>query len=213
MDITYKLSDEKPIASGLEKLVFQHPENKNLLIKVWHKTFFERKKKRHPIAIKFQRLPRYSSIVNEITEQLVIYEADQTPVYIQKVSGLVHTDLGPGITVKAILKKDGTLAWTLGDMIKNKKYNAMHQRAIDELLNWLKDSPIIVRDFDLQNLVWDEQNSRFVIIDGIGGRSTVSLRRFWPNYNTYSKRKRIKKIRRRIQVALRGEYEQDPLVR
>jgi hypothetical protein len=200
--MTVKLSHIKPIASGFEKQVYPHPTDPSLLIKIWHDEFLERKKARHPIAIKFQRLPKYYSIINELTEQLALHEQNQSTSYIQIVTGLIDTDLGLGITVKAVRTKDGELAPTLRDLINQNRYSKSHKQALESLLNWLNNCNIIIRDFSTNNLVWDEEHHKFIIIDGIGGKSTVSLRRWIPRYNMYSNRKRIKKMRLRIQKEL-----------
>ena len=196
--MNYKLSNQEPLASGSEKLIFQHPDSPTLLIKIWHQAFFDRTKKRHPITTRFRRLPRFCALTNEITEHLAVREQNTNPTYIQHIVGLVDTDIGPGLVVEAITQKDGSLAQTLRQTIETKTYGPAHEKALNNLLDWVGETNIILRDLGINNLVWDEHQERFVVIDGIGGKPSISLRALSRGYNRYSNKKRIDKLRSRV---------------
>jgi hypothetical protein len=196
--MTYKLANQKPLAAGSEKLIFQHPDSANLLIKVWHQQFFDRTRKRHPITTRFRRLPRYCALMNEITEHFAVREQNRDTSYIQCIIGLVDTDIGPGLVVEAVTQKDGSLAKTLKQTIETREYGPAHETALNNLLNWINQTNVIIRDLGINNMVWDEANERFVIIDGIGSKPSVSLRQLFRGYNKRSNKQRADKIRRRI---------------
>jgi hypothetical protein len=205
--MNYKLSNQEPLASGSEKLIFQHPDSPNLLIKVWHQAFFDRTKQRHPITTRFRRLPRFCALTNEITEHLAVREQNTNPTYIQHIVGLVDTDIGPGLVVEAITQKDGLLAQTLRQTIETKTYGPAHEKALNNLLDWVSETNIILRDLGINNLVWDEHQERFVVIDGIGSKPSISLRTLSREYNKYSNAKRSRKLRTRV---TRGIQMQKP---
>ncbi|GAA3926529.1 YrbL family protein [Litoribacillus peritrichatus] len=201
--MTLTLSDTTPIAKGGERFVFIHPDNPDWLIKVWHERFHKKQEKRVPIVIKFLRLKRYWSLLNELTEYLAIRECAKPNLnHIQQIVGLVDTDLGLGMIVKAVKKENGELAPTTEDLVKNAQYTAEHDKALDEYFDWMRDTDIIIRDFNLNNLVWDELAKKFVLIDGIGSKPGFSLRSFSKAYNKKANFNRIQKFKTRMKKAL-----------
>jgi hypothetical protein len=190
----YILSDAKPLASGKEKIVFQHPECDDLLIKVLQDRYLDDLRKRHSILHRYLRFTRYSAIINEVTEHVALREQNEYLGYVQNLYGFVDTDMGFGIVVEAIKDRSGELAKTLKEIAEG-GISEVHLRAFDDLMKWLESTHVVVRDFRLKNMVWNELNNQFVIIDGIGSRPVPSLRTFSKRYNRYSIKKRIKKLR------------------
>lgn len=200
-----KLSDQTPIAQGGERLIFIHPENREWLVKVWHARFHEKQQQRTPVLIRIIRLKRYWSLLNELTEYLGVREDKSSKLdYLQQLVGLTDTDLGFGMVVKAIKKKNGQLAPTLKDLVDSKEYNNKHDQALENFLEWMSETYIIIRDFSLNNLIWDEHNERFVLIDGIGSKIGFSLRSISRRYNQRANNNRINKFRTRLAKALKA---------
>jgi hypothetical protein len=104
----YKLSAQKPITGGGEKHIYQHPENLDLLIKIWRQKHFYSVKTRHPVFFKFMRLPRYSALLNEIAEHLALREEEKDARFIQTITGFVDTDIGMGLVVEPVREKTVT---------------------------------------------------------------------------------------------------------
>jgi hypothetical protein len=202
MSVIYLLSEQQPITSGGEKLVFQHPESDDLLIKVWRKRYYDELKKKHSFLCRYLRTPRYSALLKEVIEHVAVREYGSNHGYLQNICGFVDTDLGLGMVVETIRDENGYLAKSLADLVEGHIFGAMHRRALEKLLEWLESTHVIVRDFTLNNLVWDEKNGMFVIVDGIGSRPVLSLRMFSKKYNRYSMKKKISKLRMRLERAL-----------
>jgi len=71
-------------------------------------------------------------------------------------------------------------------------------------MHWLDNHYIIVRDLTAANIVWDECNEYFVLIDGIGARRLPSLLSFSKRYNQYGNRKRTTKLKFRLNKQLKS---------
>ncbi len=198
------LKDTLPLASGSEKSIYQHPDSPQHLIKVWHEEYFYKIRKENPIFTRLRRLPRYSAILKEFTEHLCVREWNDQHIFIQKIVGVVDTDLGVGLVVRKVARKNGDLARNLSDLLNSGEFSSDHRAALDEFLNWLKGSGVIVRDLGTKNLVWDEIEERFVVIDGIGGKARISLREYCKWYNRRSNNRRADKLLSRVEHILRG---------
>jgi len=198
----YELSKSSMIASGGEKMVFNHPDSDDFLIKVWKPQHFEWLKKRYPLLTRFRRFPRYISLLNEVTEYVALSEYCDNDSYLQGFHGFVRTDLGPGVVVEAVRDNEGNLAKSLYQLIGAGEYGDRQRQAVNELVEWLEGNYIIIRDFTLHNVVWNAISGHFVIIDGIGSRPILSMRQLSTRYNRYTMQKKIAKFLRRLDVAL-----------
>jgi hypothetical protein len=197
------LENAKPIAEGGERFIFIHPENDDWLVKVWHERFFRKEVKRIPLVLKFLRLKKYWSLSYELTEYLALRENDEAPLkHLQQIIGFIDTNYGLGMIVKSIKNKAGELAPTVGDLISQKSFNDDHRAALDRFYTWMENSNIIVRDFTLNNLVWDEYSNEFIIIDGTGSKPGISLRTFSKRYNKRANINRINKFKTRVEKAI-----------
>lgn len=200
------LSTQIPLASGSEKEIYQHFEADKLLIKVWHPQYFKRLKKHHPFLTPLQRLPKYSACLKELAEHLYIREWGEELRFVQNIVGIVDTDLGVGLIVEKIIRKNGDLAQSLHELLTTGRYREVHEKALAELVNWLRSTGLILRDLSTRNLVWDEQETRFVIIDGLGGMARCSFRSLCRWYNKRSNGKRADKLLSRIERMKRSQY-------
>lgn len=195
------LTSQTPLASSTEKEIYQHPDKDELLIKIWQTKYLDFLKQQDPIQTSLRRLPKYTGCLKEITEHLYIREKGEESRFVQNIVGLIDTDLGMGVVVEKITQKNGQLAQNLTDVIANNHYHLPQEQAMSELIAWLRSTGVIIRDLTLRNLVWDECNSRFVIVDGLGGKARCSLRSFSSWYNRRSNNKRADKLLFRIERA------------
>lgn len=193
------------VAQGGEKIVFHHPTSEDLLIKVVNPKYVNHMNKNWPISTRFRRLSHYWFYINELTEHVFSREAKMdNKHFIQNIVGLIDTNLGLGMVVKTVKKSNGDLAESLKNIIDQKRYSEQHHQAITEFMRWLDDHYIIVRDLTAANIVWDECNEHFVLIDGIGARRLPSLRSFSKRYNQYGNRKRTTKLKFRLNKQLKS---------
>lgn len=193
------LSTTSPIKSGGEKLVFWHPGQQGHLIKVINTRYFDYMHKQWPVMMRLQRLAHYWSYLRELTEHIAA-RANGVPDlhHLQNITGLVDTDLGLGLVTEAVTRPDGQLAWTLGDLIEQGRYDQTQQAAFERFCQWLSDAPLIIRDLSVHNLVWQEDGGYFVVIDGVGGKIRPTLRSFSDYYNRRSNRQKVAKLKERI---------------
>lgn len=195
----YTLDPNNAIANGGEKLVFFHPDNDNQLIKVINPRYINYMNTAWPISTRLRRLPHYWFYIKEVTEHVYSREANIPNMhFLQNITGLVDTNLGLGVSVEAVKKKNGELASSLAQIINAGEFSSVHDKALQDILIWVEDTYIIIRDLTTRNIVWDELNEHFVIIDGIGARHLPSLRSISRTYNRRSNRKRANKLRKRF---------------
>lgn len=202
------LQTDQAIAYGGEKLVFAHPRHPDRLIKLISPKFVRYMNKAWPYSTRFRRIQYHWSFINELKEHVFSREKQLPhPEYLQDIIGLTDTSLGIGMVVTAIRKSNGELADTLSTIIDQGRYSEEHAKALEQLLQWIEEQYIVIRDLATHNLVWHEQAGHFVIIDGIGARRLPSLRSISRSYNQRSNRKRTAKLRLRVNRQL-AKYQQ-----
>ncbi|HYI42781.1 MAG TPA: YrbL family protein, partial [Sphingomicrobium sp.] len=98
MSETIKLAGVTPLASGGRRLVFSHPDDPRLIIKVLQKSYIKRlipnpenwRQKR-------KRYKQYITYLQEAREHLAAYAAcGERPKHMQNLVGFAGTDYGPG---------------------------------------------------------------------------------------------------------------------
>ena len=205
----YQLCKDEALAAGGERIVFAHPESSDLLIKVISPRYINYMNTARKFSTKFRRLPYYWFYINELVEHVSLREVGVPDRhFIQDIVGLVDTNLGLGMVVRAIRKENGDLADSLAQIIDAGLFGEVHHRALEALLAWIESTYVIVRDLTARNIVWNEGGQHFVVIDGIGARYLPSLRTISRTYNQRSNKKKVAKLRMRVrrQLVERG-YE------
>lgn len=205
----YTLSMERAIASGGERIVFDHPDSNEYLIKVISPRYINYMNTARRFSTKLRRLPYYWVYINELVEHIALRE-DRVPGkhFIQEVVGIVDTNLGLGMVVKAVRKANGELASSLAELIDGNQFTELHRAALEDLLVWINSTYVIIRDLTARNMVWDERGQHFVVIDGIGARHLPSLRTVSRRYNQRSNNKKVAKLRMRVRKQLEAKgYE------
>ena len=188
-----KLSTREPLASGAAKWVYEHPEIPGAIIKIAKYTQPSKPSGR------LSRLSRYWEYVCQIIEHLAIREMEpENAKYLEKVIGLVETDIGVGLVVEGIWTKNGELAPTLRQLKGNGGLSTEQRKAFEALLTWAGLTDVVIRDFSTSNSVWDERHQCFVIIDGVGAKPAFTLRNISRPYNRKTNEKKAAKLRKRI---------------
>lgn len=197
------LTHETPFAVGDHKAVYIHPNDSSLLIKVVHEAGLEALKAKYPWSMKFRRLPNYWEFLHEMVEHLAVRELmSPAESYIENVIGLVDTDLGVGMIVEAIRSPTGEVAPTLRNLIQGNTFKQKHEDALNEILDWIVNTNVIIRELTTTNMVWNDTTQRFVIIDGIGSKPLLTLRSFSKRYNKRSNFKKSQKLKMWVQEGL-----------
>lgn len=208
MDPLLRLKDAEPLTQGRSRLIFAHPHDPDLLVKVLNPQVVDR---RFGSGTKWykrrRRAGRFLSYARELQEHLAVRAAcDEHPPFLQRIVGLAETDLGLGLVSEAIRDREGNLAPTLARLIEIHRFDAEAQAALATCLEKILESDVIVSDLNLGNFVYtdaDDHSPRFVLIDGIGNNNILPFKAMSRRLNQRSKRGRFAKLHARIERAKR----------
>lgn len=191
------LGNETPLAIGSKRLVFQHPLDQGLIIKVMRPEFSDKRLAKGLNRLWVARRYHYSAtFVREVREMIEVrFELLSHPNVIQRIVGFAETDLGLGMVSIAARGLDGKLAPTLNQMIAQKSVDAAARQALQRFCDDVLDCPIVVGDLHTGNIVYaysEERGHHFVMIDGIGDKTLIPLLRLLPRLRARSKRRKIR---------------------
>ena len=198
-----ELKQLQPLAKGNARLVYEHPGDPAMLVKVMRPDLVAARYGEGAAWFRGigRRYDPYVLFLREIREYVAAYAAHgQALPEAQKVHGLVETDLGLGLVIGAVRGPDGALAPTVAKLIAVGNFDETARRALDQTLAALLESDIVLADLHERNLVYQQQDgrSRFVIIDGLGSSNLLPFKSWSRALNRRSKLKRIARLRKRI---------------
>ena len=199
----FLLQATEPLYRGYQRLVFQHPDQPELLIKVVRSDYAEAKfGPGSPFHNRHRRCRHYQVFLRELQEYLVACarSADCLP-FLQEIVGLVHTDLGLGMVVRKVCGPDGKPAPSLSRLAGQGALDAARMQLLDRCLEVLQASAVVVDDLNPGNLVLGTEPSGaecWVLIDGLGSSTLIPLKALVPWANRQSKRRRIARLRAQL---------------
>jgi hypothetical protein len=198
------LSSQNPVARGDSKLVFLHPHEQRLLVKV---VYPAGKKARTSRVAWYQARSRIKSLraFNRELQEFLVAEAHSNghPNPLARVVGLVKTDLGLGMVVEKICRRDGQLAFTLSRLTREPHVYQKYLGLLAELVGEINRRHIVLGAFSSGNIVLEESatgTSRLVLIDGFGEDSLIPIYSFSKFANT---QRNLRKHRKLIQKLIR----------
>jgi hypothetical protein len=213
------LKDAEVVAAGSTRNVYRHPDNPSLLVKVIRPSAIEERFGTGAPWYKFKRR-RYRHLIaylREIREQIAVHAmGGDYPPFLQKIVGIVETDMGMGFVVEAVLGRDGNFAPTVADLIRRGQLDRRIRAMLDQFLEELVASPVIVADLNPSNVVLGftpERGEHFVLIDGIGFKNIIPLERMSTYVNRWGKARKATQFRAAVEAraarvgALRGPSE------
>lgn len=200
------LDEQYFVTNGGRSLVYRHPEDANLLIKVMNPKFMARSSFKIRLLHKSTTINRFrfsKCYIREIVESVRLRFAHnyQHPICIQQFTGIVDTNFGFGLVVRAERGKDGNYAKTLKTLIKANQYNAEIQKKLDAFYDALANCDISVSDCAPANLVYaysEEAGEHFVLIDGIGEKTLIPILRISARLRKLSRLDQINRLKKRI---------------
>ncbi len=208
-----RLASLDPVGQGAQKLVFRHPNDPRVLVKVVNPRFIERRDKRDRFYQKQRRIGHHRAFAREMIEHLASRALAPGRLascpHMQNILGVVDTDMGAALLVEAVLDENGELAPTLRDLIESGRYGEREQQALEVFLNWALASNVLINDLSADNLAW-HPDGHFVMIDGLGDRAGIPIRAVSPWLNRLYKRKKIRQLRDEMQV-LQNQTRADTL--
>jgi hypothetical protein len=213
------LKEAEVVAAGSTRNVYRHPDNPSLLLKVIRPAAIEERFGSGAPWYKFRRR-RYRHLIaylREIREQIAVHAMGGAyPPYLQKIVGIVETDLGMGFVVEAVFGRDGNFAPTVADLIRRGQLDRTIRAKLDHFLEELVASPVIVADLNPSNVVLGftpEHGEHFVLIDGIGFKNIIPLERMSAYANRWGKARKASQFRAAVEAraarvgAVRGASE------
>ena len=210
-----KLNGVNPVASGGHRLVFAHPEDPSLVLKVVrNEVRYENNQSLSIWRRYFQRYKHYNDFAREATEHIASYVATDTkPPFVQQFYGFIETDMGLAAVSRAERDKEGEYALNLYQLLQQRKFDSEARRAFDDFASQLFANDIVVGDLRLENIVYSYDANRdemhFVIIDGLGDKNGIPICSVSKTYNRLSKKKRIRRIRDQIATFIPADGCQD----
>ncbi|MHC5307166.1 YrbL family protein [Bartonella sp. LJL80] len=177
------LSGLEPRFKGNARLVFVHPDDPDLLIKVPRPEWIAKTHKVPAWKKRFKPLGANSVNMHEFREIIRINpkpESQQPHMF--SVVGMQQTDLGWGLTVKA--EKDANNAFAPPVAIFANNPSPIRS-ALEQFEIWIRETPAILYDLNPWNLVLANRNGeqQIVIIDGISEKSALQTRTYFPSIN------------------------------
>ena len=184
-----ELKGREPQFKGNARLVFIHPDNPDLLVKVLRPEWIAKTKQVPEWKKRFKPLGANSVNMHELFEIVRVNpHAESIQPHMFTVVALQQTDLGWGLVVKAEKDKNNNYAKPLAAFAKNMDEI---RTALDEFENWVKETNVVLYDLNPWNLVlaYRGEKEEVVIIDGISEKSALKVRTYFPSVN---KKKNLK---------------------
>jgi len=202
------LSNSKPFAKGGNRACYQHPDNKNICLKVTHTGLPEKLKKTAPWYKKYRSLDSFDDNKREelaysqraVSEhKLIIWD------HLVKWYGFEETSMGLASATEMVLN-DGVIAETLESYLFTNGKDEKITVALEEFENWLKKTLILTKNIIPHNIVVKKTEGKLQlkIIDGLGCSSFLPLPKI---SNFFAKRyvsRRVELMHSRIDWDLSG---------
>ncbi len=181
-----------PLGHGTRRMVYQHPDNPDALIKVLP----DRKLALRRDAGRFKSWRRWLGLANSgvragFRRELRAIAAlrarlGAVPDCVADAYGMVGTDLGPGIVVQKICGRDGRLAPTLGAVLRMEGLTEARREQILRLDTCIRRSQAVLNNLALHNIVVASdplRGERLVMVDCLGDKALIPIREFsrWLN--------------------------------
>lgn len=201
------LRDRSPLNQGNSRLVYEHPDDPAFVVKVIRPDVVEERFGSGTAWYKRRRrYGRYLSYIRELQEYIAVYASHGRELpFLQKVIGLVETDLGLGLITEAARDADGGLAPSIATLIESGRFDSTVRRDLDAFLRQIVDCDVIISDMNMGNLVYAHRKpagNQFVQIDGLGNSNMFPFKALSRRMNRRSKYRRYERLYRRIAVRL-----------
>lgn len=199
------LADQKPLLNSKTRWVYEHPESKDLLIKV-HMSRMDQKPD-EGLKGWFARQEDHFLYTTGMLRELKQFVESRYRDYgdivhcIAPVYGVIDTDKGLGLLVAAARDVEGNLAPTVRKLMRLGAMSAARQRKLERVLQAILDTDLVLGDLNLENIVLQGaggEDERFVIIDGLGERTWIPTQSLIKAVSKRRKQGFVTKVRRRM---------------
>ncbi len=206
-----RLAGREPLAVGHLRYVFQHPGNRDELIKVMRAdAVASRWNRKGRWAKRLPRTRHYIGYLRELKEYIAARARSNGEPPIARMVGLVETDLGIGRVSEKVVGVDGSLAPTLAAVYERGSCTPALEAALDTFLGGLLDCNVIVGDMHAWNIVLGSDSRggpRLVMIDGFGEKHAIPISSMSRAVNRYRTKRLYKRMLAQLEriVPISGE--------
>ena len=151
-----RLSDKKPFAGGSRRVVYRHPSDESLILKLSRPKTLKEHKSKKPFRLWMHSADYYNYALREYRAYLdaVARGCPLVLRHIPKYSGIVHTDIGKAVVVQFIRRADGSPALGLNEELeRNNGWTPALRSAFGDFMRCVRNDEWQCCDFEMQNLL------------------------------------------------------------
>lgn len=200
------LNAERPLATGGDRHIFQHPHAPSLLVKVMdmraRAVYLEARPFKRWYK-QYQRESAYRVYLNELSEYVTTTTRPsgvwQVPM--ARILGVAQTTLGLGLLVEKITDPAGNIAPTVADLARQGLVDDVFFGQLDEFFADLADAHVVLHDVSASNIACGQNadgKQGLYLIDGFGVLPLIPLYAWSKSLN----RKRIARKYKEMREAL-----------
>lgn len=196
------LSNKNHLAQGTIKKVFQHPSEKDKIIKIIHPHLVSESGefKNQGWLKRIFKQGIYRQFRREIFQYLQLcknnYNSKNFVFPIETPYGLVATDLGLGLITEKILTQNNS-SQTLSQLSRSQKLTPKHYQALEQFFDDCVRLHIVFGEVNIAGIMYTESRSgrpEFVLVDGIGEKLLIPIRAM----SAWISGRYVRKVQRRI---------------
>ena len=166
------LSNSKPFAKGGNRVCYQHPNNKNICLKVTYEGLPQKLKKIAPWYKKYRSFDSFDDNKREelaYTQRAISKNESIVWDHLVRWHGFEETSMGLASATEMVLN-DGIIAETLESYLFANGKDEKIAVAINDFENWLKKTLVLTKNIIPHNIVVKktEDKLQLKIIDGLG---------------------------------------------
>lgn len=208
----YKIDELTRLGQGCSKIVFQHPEQENKLIKIMNpeRVDLDGGWKGHGKIKRQLSQGAYKQFRRELLQYLQLcknhYQSNRFLFPIETPYGFAQTDKGLGLVVEKIISPNGK-GMTLYDLCREKLFTEKHAQALDLFFDQCCDLHIVYGEVNIAGIMYTEQRSNkpeFILVDGMGEKLFIPFRAMSKRINARNVRKVEAKIKAQMQKLLQA---------
>lgn len=206
----YKIDELTRLGQGCSKIVFQHPEQDDKIIKIMNPDRVDTDGgwKGHGKIKRQLSQGAYKQFRRELLQYLQLcknnYQYNQFEFPVETPYGFVQTDKGLGLVVEKIISPNGR-GITLHELCREKQFTEKHAQALDIFFDQCCDLHIVYGEVNIAGIMYTEQRHNkpeFVLVDGMGEKLLIPLRAMSKRINAKNVRKVEAKIKAQMQKLL-----------
>jgi len=196
----------KLLGQGTQKIVCEHPDDANKVIKVMkpeHATADGGRAGQH-----YMRAHRSQGIYRQFRRELLQYLQlcknnydDHKFIFpVETTYGFIATDQGLGLITEKITSPTGSPV-TLYEISTQNLFNDKHKKALDQFFDECRKLHVVFGEVNIAGIMYTEQRQgipEFVLVDGIGEKLLIPFRAMSKTINSRNVRKVENKIKSQL---------------